>query len=363
MERETKPDSTLYQTIHSQPETTRLVIEGTIEEVRRAGEILLAARRVLLVGTGTSSHAAVVGEHLLRMAGIDARATTNFDFVNYGTEVKPEDAVVAISHRGGKRYGRLAIERALKAGAKVVGITRKDSPTKGLQVKIPTIENEVSATHTASYTSAIAVLALLAVRVGNQRGTDMKALQDAVRRLSAAMSKILDEEEEVWPVAERLAEKGRLILVGAGPNAVTAREGALKVKESSYLVAEGFELETSLHGGLQAVEAGDVATVVAADGPSLERLEDLVGALRIIGARIFLVCDERVASRFPVEGVIREGGAFSIYPAVPEQLSPALAVIPLQLLAAFTAQLRGTNADSFRRDDPTYRRAIESYEL
>lgn len=357
------PDSALYETIHSQPEAMRALMEGAVDELSAAGEVLLSARRVFLVGTGTSFHAAVVGEHLLRAVGIDAHVTTNFDFVNYGREIGPDDAVVAISHRGGKLYGRLAIERAVTAGSPVVGITRLDSPMEGAEARIPTVENERSATHTASYTSALMALALLALRIEEQSGTRSGELRAAVKRLPDRVANLFAQEDEVRPIADALASCGRLVLAGAGPNAATAREGALKVKESSYLVAEGFELETMLHGGLQAVERGDVAAVVAAEGPALARAADLVGALRIIGARIFLITDERMVGRFPTEEIKVEGGVVFPYPAVPEPVSPALAVVPLQLLAAFTAEARGTDPDHFRAQDPPYKQANESYTL
>src|SRR6185312_8868516 len=125
-----------------------------------AAELLAAARRVYLAGTGTSSHAAVVGEHLLRLAGADALATTNLDFALYPRPLGPEDALVEISHRGSKRYGSAAIALARQAGARVVGLTGQDSPMSGADVLIRTAPQEQSATHTASYTANLTALAL-----------------------------------------------------------------------------------------------------------------------------------------------------------------------------------------------------------
>jgi glucosamine--fructose-6-phosphate aminotransferase (isomerizing) len=153
------------------------------------------------------------------------------------------------------------------------------------------------------------------------------------------------------------------VLLGAGPNAATAREGALKMKESSFLVAEGFELETALHGGLQAVEAGDLAVVIAAHGPALARTCDAARALSLIGARLLLVADERASADLLTAVGTGVTAELVTFPPMPEALSPILATVPLQLLAAFTADLRGTNADSFRADDPVYKRANGSYTL
>jgi glutamine---fructose-6-phosphate transaminase (isomerizing) len=353
------PRSELYRTIHTQPDVIQSVLDNADDIPRRAAEILRKARRIVLAGTGTSSHAAVVGEHLLRSAGFDAYATTNFDFVSYPRPIQAEDAFVAISHRGSKRFGTQAIERAVVSGAQIVGVTGQDSPMKGPNVVIYTAPQETSSTHTASYTANLAALALMTVHAG-QPGQLTSDLRTALYGIPSSIDSILRRETEIVPSAQALAASGRLILLGAGPNAVTAREGALKVKESSFLVAEGFELETCLHGGLQAVEAGDVAAIVVAHGPGLLRTLDAINALRLIGAHLLFIADERVVPQLPTP---HEGDTIITYDPVPEPLSPLLATIPLQLLAAYTASLRGTNADRFRADEPAHRRANEIYGL
>jgi glutamine---fructose-6-phosphate transaminase (isomerizing) len=359
MASESAPRSALYQTIQTQPSVVRSVLEGAQAEAEHAADLLAQSARVFLVGTGTSSHAAVVGEHLLRLAGAEAYATTAFDFVTYPRPLRPGDALVAISHRATKRYGARAIAMARDAGLHVIGITGRGSPMEGPDVVIGTAPPETSAAHTASYTGNLAALALIAARLGERTGADVSALVAALDQLPEALAALLAREADIEPIAQALAARGRMVLIGAGPNAVTAREGALKVKESSYLVAEGFELETALHGGLQPVAAGDVGVVLAAHGPALERTSDAIHALRLIGARLLVIADERAASSVPTD----EATTIVSFAGVPEALSPILATVPLQLLAARTAELRGTNPDSFRADDPIYKQANASYML
>jgi glucosamine--fructose-6-phosphate aminotransferase (isomerizing) len=301
----------------------------------------------------------VVGESLLREAGVDAWATTNFDFVHYGPQVDRRDVVIVLSHTGTTRFGQAAIARAREAGAYVVGVTAEGSPMEGPDAVIPAGPKERSDTYTESYTAALCVLGILACEVGEHLGADVAALRDAVERAPDDMAAMLAREETVTPVAQALAERGRLVLAGAGPNRVTAREGALKVKESAYLVAEGFELETMLHGGLQAVEGGDVAVLIAAQGPALDRLRDATRALQLIGARTWIIADESSLPSFSAETYEWA----TSFPPVPEPFSALLATVPLQLLAARTAHLRGTNPDNFRYDDERYRSAIESMTL
>jgi glucosamine--fructose-6-phosphate aminotransferase (isomerizing) len=357
------PSSALYRTIHRQPEIIGQVLTECAADAERAAALLRGAHRVYLVGTGTSSHAAVVGEHLLRSVGVDALAVTNFDFVTYPRPIGPDDAVIAISHRGSKTYGKRAIALALEAGARVVGLTGRGSPMEGPAVVLRTAPSEESSTHTASYTGNLAGLALIARAVGAAGSAGRQVLDDGITRLPGVLNDVLANEDAVRPAAEALAASGRLVLAGAGPNAVTAREGALKVKESSFLTAEGFELETILHGGLQALEAGDLAVVILAAGPAVDRALAVVRALDIIGARVLVVADAGVAGTVPAP----EGGPYAgrivNYGSLPEPLSPIAAAIPLQLLAAFTADLRGTNADAFRADDPIYKEANASYAL
>jgi len=347
MASESAPRSALYQTIQTQPSVVRSVLEGAQAEAEHAADLLAQSARVFLVGTGTSSHAAVVGEHLLRLAGAEAYATTAFDFVTYPRPLRPDDALVAISHRATKRYGARAIAMARDAGLHVIGITGRGSPMEGPDVVIGTAPGNLAA------------LALIAARLGEHTGADVSALVAALDQLPEALVALLAREADIEPIAQALAARGRMVLIGAGPNAVTAREGALKVKESSYLVAEGFELETALHGGLQPVAAGDVGVVLAAHGPALERTSDAIHALRLIGARLLVIADERAASSVPTD----EATTIVSFAGVPEALSPILATVPLQLLAARTAELRGTNPDSFRADDPIYKQANASYTL
>jgi glucosamine--fructose-6-phosphate aminotransferase (isomerizing) len=342
----------LFQAIHDQPAIAA-----------ETAALLASSRRVFLVGTGTSSHAAIIGEHLLRLVGADAYALTNFDFVTYPRPIGSEDAVIAISHRGSKLYGKAAIARALEANAKVIGITGKGSPMQGAHVQLETAPAEKSSTHSMSYTANLVALGLIAARLGATSGVDVSELRDGLMRLPAMIQRGLENDEAVRAAADVLAAHGKTVLVGAGPNAATAREGALKVKESSYLVAEGFELETLLHGCLPAVSNGDLAVVIAACGPALDRTMAAIRALQLIGARLLVIADERVVNDLSFDSKLAAPVGIVAYDAVIEQLSPIPAVVPLQLLADYTATLRGTNADSFRADDPIYKAANDSYRL
>jgi glucosamine--fructose-6-phosphate aminotransferase (isomerizing) len=359
----TVASTALYETIIGQPGMVGRVLESSRHACIEAGEALAARSRVFVAGTGSSSHAAVIGEHLLRAAGVDAYATTNFDFAMYPRPLRSTDALIVISHTGGTQYGAQAIAQAAGAGALVVGVTRNDSKMKGDQIRVSTGPNERSDTYTASYIASLGVLGAIAVAAGRKSGADVAALGAAVDALPATLRRVIVEQDTVNQVAEAAAQRGRIIFIGAGPNAVTAREGALKIKESSYITAEGFELETALHGALQAVEPGDIAVLIAADGPAVGRMKDALRVLSTIGARTWVVADERTANSFGPHGDGVKAEWVLSYPAVPEALSPAIATVPLQLFAARIAELRGTNPDNFRFDVPAFKEAYTSITL
>jgi glutamine---fructose-6-phosphate transaminase (isomerizing) len=355
--------SALYRSIRRQPDVLRDVLNREGEHARQAAEILAGARRVYLVGTGTSGHAALVTEYLYRSLGLDAEARSLFDLAYYGPPIRREDVVVLVSHRGGKTYGNRVLELVKASGAKSIGVTGLDSPMSTPDVIFHTFPQEESSTHTMSYTGSLMALGLAGVAYAERAGTVRHPLRSVLEGMPVTFETVLKREHVIQPVARALARSGRLVLAGAGPNVPTAREGALKVKESSYLVAEGFEFETLLHGGLQALQAGDTAVVLVPPGPAAARATDVVRALELLGASILLVHDD--AHPFvvpPVEPAAPPPSSFLV-PSVPELLSPMVNVLPLQILACTGAEMRGTNPDSFRADDPTFQRINDSYPL
>jgi glutamine---fructose-6-phosphate transaminase (isomerizing) len=179
------------------------------------------------------------------------------------------------------------------------------------------------------------------------------------------MGDILSREDQVRQIAqEAVAHSRRLYFIGAGPNAVTATEGALKAKEAAYVTAEGFELEQAIHGPQVAFEAEDLLILISVKGPAQARMADLLLALSEIGSRVWLIGEvptAEVANLFGRQGWAR----FALYDGIelPEELTPLLAALPVQLLADFLASARGTNADSFRKDQAAYERAGARFQI
>lgn len=276
-------------------------------------ERLAGARRVLLIGTGTSQHAAELGALMLAHAGIDARWSSAAQFARWGAPLRDGDAMVVITHTGKTAFALTCREQALAAGVPIVSITGIGS---GWPEAVETVERERSETYTASYTAALAVLARIAAHLG----VEQYGSQALLRTAEAVRAAVTD------PWVDEIAFPARaLALIGAGPWGVTAREGALKIREASRTLAEGFEAENYLHGS--AVPFG------TADGLLLlEPARDPDGLVAALG-----------------EAARLEGITVHTLGDGADDLPPVLAQLPmtarLQLLADRFAAIRRQNPD------------------
>jgi glucosamine--fructose-6-phosphate aminotransferase (isomerizing) len=343
----------MYTTMHRQPEDVRRLLAEGWEPASRAADHLAAARRVFLVGIGTSYHAAQVGATLLSAAGSDARAVDSHEFAVYPQSLRAGDAVVVMAHRGTKQFSAKAVEVARAAGVPCIGVSGRGSKMgdDGPDLVLRTTEQETSAAYTASHTGALTVLAQVATLVGERNGAAGVAVwREALAALPGQIADVLRREEAVNAVARDVLNH-RIYAIGAGPNGPTATEAALKARETAYVTMDGLSAEQFFHGPIVTVNPDDRIVVIAAEGPGLARLAEICNAIRLIGTPQWIVgC--------PIPSV-PDAPRFAL-PTLPEPLSPLLAVVPVQLLAYYLALAKGTNPDTFRRDDPRYAAAFGS---
>jgi glucosamine--fructose-6-phosphate aminotransferase (isomerizing) len=251
-----------------------------------------------------------------------------------------------------------ALERAREAGAETVAVTGfPDSPAARTAAHVLSTgyEQELSWAHTVSYTSALAALAFVANSLaGEEERLDLTPLPQV-------MAEALQLEELAHRLAgstltvERFREPPPIVLVGAGPNAATAQEGALKLIETSFVAATAYQLEESLHGPLAGVTQETLVIMLAPPGPSVGRAADLVRALRELEVVPVVLTGEETANEF-------EEAHRLLLPEVPEILSPLPYVVPLQLFSYYLAVGKGINPDLLHRDDERYRAARAQYE-
>ena len=282
------PSTSLERQIVSQPEQLEAVLASPIPA--SAIDRLSGASRIWLVGTGTSQHAAELGAWMMREAGRDAHAMASMPFANR-PPFADGDAVILISHNAGAEtaFAGAAWTQASQAGLPVVPITRRGG---SLPDAIETVEREPSHTYTASYTAALVQLA----RLAHGLGADAYA-PDVVERVPAAVRAAIDD-----PGTDRIAQPERLlVLTGEGPAAVSAREGALKVREAARFPAEGYDVEYLLHGHAVPLNASDhLVTLVPPDTQGLTA--GVEGAARAAGIPVTRV-EEPVDLPSPLEQI------------------------------------------------------------
>lgn len=289
-------------------------------DVSGPAQVLAGARRIVLVGTGTSQHAAELGALMLALADRDVCWHPAALWARWGPGPRPGDALVVISHTAETAYAARARANALAAGAPVVSIT---GIGRGWPEAIETVPLEESHTYSVSYTAALAVLARLAHELGWADGAP-----EVIERAAAAVDEVCaDPGIDGVPAPARA-----LALVGAGPWGITAREGALKLREAARMVAEGFDTDQFLHGHEVPLTAADGVVLLAPE-------DDPDGLTAALG-------DAAAAERVPVTAL-----PVTALPAPAGQnLPPLLAQVPmtvrLQLLADRFARLRGQDPDA-----------------
>ena len=290
--------------IQAQPEWLRGVPD-------RVGDLRLPPGRAVCTGCGTSFHAAQTGTypHHPPPNGLTTEAIQALEAV-----MAPPDAdlLVVVSHEG---TTKLSLEAAQSFEGPVWLVTgQAESPLAQLadEVLVVTPELEESYCHTASYTCAVAALAVL-------RGDDVSGLPDAVA------------DALVDPFAAGAWE--RVVVVGTGRDWPTAQEAVLKLREGAYLAAEAHHTEQVLHGHLAAIDETVRVFVLEGEGRAAERAHDAVRALAEIGAETTLV------------------------PSV----HPVVDIVRFQLLVVALAEARGVDPDLIRLDDPRWKAARDSY--
>lgn len=243
----------LERQIRSQPDALfhLLTSENVREQVHAAAEGLQRSRRIWLVGTGTSHHAAILGAGMLQDTGRSAVAVSSMQFVVWAPIVGPDDVIVVITHTGETAYALAARALATTAGLDVVTITKRGSP---FPHSVETAAPETAETYTVSYTTALLALAMIAKEMGADSITEdvLALVPGAVRNAVEAPG------VEGIPPPERV-----LVIAGAGPAAVTAHEGALKVREGARVLAEGYDAEYLLHGSAVPLDARDRVLALA----------------------------------------------------------------------------------------------------
>ncbi len=347
----------MLKEINEQPEAVDRTIRAHVvgDTLRLPEANLTAARaaliqRVVLLSCGTSYHAALIGRSMIeRLAGLTTEVDLASEFRYRDAILDPGTLVVAVSQSGETADTLGAVHAAAERGARTLGITNVVGSALAREadgVIYTHAGPEIGVASTKTFSATVAALYLLAVALGRDRG--YLHAQDAQKRLEELsempllMSETLALHEQVGPIAREIAPHTNLLYLGRGPQHAVALEGALKLKEISYIHAEGYAAGEMKHGPIALIDERMPVVVLTPRDASYDRMVGNVEEIKARGGRVIAVCH-----RGDVEMTNRVSRVLEV-PAAPDLLMPLLTSIPLQLLAYEVALLRGTDVDQPR---------------
>lgn len=303
-------------------------------------------RPLLFAGIGTSLHACQVAAYwTAELSGGRVRpaALEAHELALHG-QIRPGDQVVVVSHRGTKRFPNELLARASAAGATTVTITGWGNPSPVGDFVLRTCPDERAGTHSVSYLTALSVLGKLVARlVGAEADSFAKELAEVPKAIAATLAEPAPAE-----AAERLARREPILVTGFGIDEITAQEAALKLKEGSYLFAEGMSQEFALHGTPAVFDPRMGAILITPGRDDGGRLPEVRGMLLELGLEV-ITCGS--------------GAANLPFAEVDYLLRPLVAIVPLQRLVGELARLRGSNPDLIRADQPPWSTAVAKIRL
>jgi len=311
---------------------------------------LIEAKRIILIGCGTSWHAGLVGEYLFEeLARIPVEVEYASEFRYRNPVIYKDDVVIAISHSGETADTLAAIKLAKESGALVLGICNVvgSSIPRETHAGVYTHAGpEIGVASTKAFTAQVTVLTMMAILLGRKRGhiseERYQMLIDEMYAVPDKIEKILESNEKVLDIAKIFKDATNFLYLGRGYFYPVALEGALKLKEISYIHAEGYPAAEMKHGPIALIDEKMPVVVIAAKDSSYEKVVSNVQEVKARkGVVISIVTEGDTVIRDMTDYVIE-------IPKADEIVESLLAVIPLQLLAYHIALLRGCNVDQPR---------------
>ena len=307
------------------------------------------ARRVIFVACGTSWHAGLVAEYLFEeFARIPVEVEYASEFRYRNPIIYPDDVVIAISQSGETADTLAAVQLAKEAGALVLGVVNAVGSSiarvtdAGVYIHAGP---EIGVASTKAFTSQVTVLTLMAVYVAQLRGTatsEMRAAMKELAALPAKVARLLESSDYLLQIAEEFKDVSNFLYLGRGLNFPVALEGALKLKEISYIHAEGYPAAEMKHGPIALIDASMPVMFIATKDESYDKIVSNLQEVVTRGGRVIAVVSEG-------DTTIRDLAEFVVeVPKTHPVLTPLLTVIPQQLLSYYIAVMRGCNVDQPR---------------
>jgi glucosamine--fructose-6-phosphate aminotransferase (isomerizing) len=348
----------MLKEILEQPEAIRNTMRGRLLEEEGAARLgglhltddeLLEIDQIVITACGTSWHAALIGEYMLEEF---ARVRTEVEYASefrYRTPlVDSKTLVVAISQSGETADTLAAIREAKSRGAQTIGLVNAVGSSIAREVDSGIYIHagpEIGVASTKAFTCQVTALALLTLRIARLRSMSVlqgRELVAALRRLPDQVSQVLDRRDSIRQLAESYTLAQNALFLGRGYNFPVALEGALKLKEISYIHAEGYPAAEMKHGPIALIDAMMPVFCVAPQDGVYQKVLSNIQEVKTRKGRVIAVVTEGD------EEITRIADHTITIPETLDPLTPILSVIPLQLLAYYIAERRGCDVDQPR---------------
>ena len=349
----------MLKEIHEQPRSIRDCFRGRLnaEEgwvslggITEFEQKMANAQRIVMVACGTSWHACLVGEYLFEdLARINVEVEYASEFRYRNPIINENDVVIAVSQSGETADTLAALELAKSKGATILGICNVVGSSISRITDAGSYTHagpEIGVASTKAFTAQVTVLTLMALSLAHKKGTisetkfhtmlaELEAIPDKVKR-------VLDKNDIIEEIAAKYKDAANALYLGRGSSFPVALEGALKLKEISYIHAEGYPAAEMKHGPIALIDEEMPVFVIATQGTSYEKVVSNIQEVKARKGKIIAVVTEGdVAVKEMADHVIE-------IPNTDEHLVPLLATIPFQLLSYHIAVMRGCNVDQPR---------------
>ncbi|MCB0479165.1 MAG: glutamine--fructose-6-phosphate transaminase (isomerizing) [Crocinitomicaceae bacterium] len=308
------------------------------------------ANRIIMVACGTSWHACLVGEYLFEdLARIPVEVEYASEFRYRNPIINEGDIVIAISQSGETADTLAALELAKKKGATILGICNVVGSSISRITDAGSYTHagpEIGVASTKAFTAQVTVLTLMALRIAKRKGTlpesKYRSLLNELESIPEKVKKVLDQNEKIQFISEVYKDAENALYLGRGITFPVALEGALKLKEISYIHAEGYPAAEMKHGPIALIDENMPVFVIATKGTSYEKVVSNIQEVKARKGKIIAIVTEGDTQ------VKEMADHFIEIPDTNENLVPLLATIPLQLLSYHVAVMRGCNVDQPR---------------
>ena len=352
-------DHFMLKEIHEQPRSIRDSLRGRLNlaqgEVTLGGikdyeQKLINAKRIIIVGCGTSWHAGLVGEYLFEeFARVPVEVEYASEFRYRNPIIGEDDIVIAISQSGETADTLAAIELAKGRGATIIGICNVVGSSIARVTHAGSYTHagpEIGVASTKAFTSQVTVLTLMALMIGHKKGTltgsRFYRLLNELDAIPGKVEQVLKTEAQIKYIADIYKDSRNTLYLGRGFTFPVALEGALKLKEISYIHAEGYPAAEMKHGPIALIDEEMPVFVIATKGASYEKVVSNIQEVKARKGKIIAIVTEG--------DTVVKGLADHVIPIpeTPDALVPLLSVIPYQLLSYHIAVMRGCNVDQPR---------------